>query len=172
MASVHQKLGRVRKPRVHITYEVETDGAMILRELPFVVGVLSDLSGDGRSKLKPLRDRNFIGVDPDNFNEVMARMAPSLNLEVNNTLTNDGTDLKVELKFNSMDDFDPVRVVEQVDPLRKLLETRNNLRDLLAKADRSQDLESLLERILQNQDDLTNVSKSLGVGDGAGKEKN
>lgn len=172
MASVHQKLGRVRKPRVHITYEVETDGAMILRELPFVVGVLSDLSGDGRSKLKPLRDRNFISVDPDNFDEVMARMAPTLNLEVNNTLTNDGTDLKVDLKFNSMDDFDPARVVEQVDPLRKLLETRNNLRDLLAKADRSQDLENLLERILQNQDDLKNVSQSLGVGNGSDKEKN
>jgi len=170
MASVHEKLGRVRKPRVHITYDVQTDGANVVRELPFVVGVLSDLSGDSTAKLKPLRDRNFIQIDPDNFDEVMARMTPGLNVAVDNTLKGDGSQLKVQLQFKSMDDFSPARVAEQVEPLRKLMETRNKLRDLLVKADRSQDLEDLLERILQNEDELKSFSRSLGVGQDGGKE--
>lgn len=170
MASIHQKLERVRKPRVHITYDVETDGASIVRELPFVVGVLSDLSGDSTTKLKPLRDRSFIQVDSDNFNDVLARMTPGLNIAVENTLKGDGSELKVELKFNSMDDFSPARVAEQVEPLRKMMETRNKLRDLLVKADRSEDLEKLLDQVLQNSGDLEKLSKSLGVADEDGKE--
>ncbi|MGH7074900.1 MAG: type VI secretion system contractile sheath small subunit [Stellaceae bacterium] len=171
MASVHEKLGRVRKPRVHITYDVEADGANVIRELPFVVGVLGDLSGDPTNKLKPLRDRSFVQIDPDNFNDVMTRMAPGLHIAVDNTLKNDGTDLHVELQFNSMDDFNPARVAQQVEPLRKLMETRDKLRDLLVKADRSQDLEGLLERILQNQDDLQSLSKSLGIDEESRGEK-
>ncbi|MFI4986529.1 MAG: type VI secretion system contractile sheath small subunit, partial [Alphaproteobacteria bacterium] len=123
--SVHQKLVRVRKPRVHITYEVETEGAMVLKELPFVVGILGDFSGDPTQPLKSLKDRKFVQIDRDNINGVMASMTPGLNLKVDNTLADDGSQMAVSLKFNSMDDFEPARVVDQVEPLRKLLETRN-----------------------------------------------
>src|ERR1700712_2107476 len=104
-ASIHDKLNRVRKPRVHITYEVETEGAQILRELPFVVGVMGDFSGDPTTPLRPLAERKFTQIDRDNFDDVMARMAPGLNLKVDNTLQDDGSQVAVNLKFNSMDDF-------------------------------------------------------------------
>lgn len=160
--SIHDKLGRVRPPRVHITYEVETEGAMVLKELPFVVGVLGDFSGNPIKPLTPLKDRKFIQIDRDNLNEVMARMTPGLNLRVENTLKGDGSEMAVQLQFQSMDDFEPARIVEQVEPLRKLLETRNKLRDLLTKVDRSDDLEALLERILQNTDEIKKLSSELG----------
>jgi type VI secretion system protein ImpB len=162
MASIHDKLGRVRKPRVHLTYEVETEGAMVERSLPFIVGVLGDFSGDPTSALKPLKDRKFVQIDRDNFDDVMSKMTPGLKMKVENTLQGDGSELGVELKFNSMADFDPAKVAEQVEPLRKLMETRNKLRDLLSKADRSEDLEALLERVLKNQEDLGKLAADLG----------
>ena len=116
--SIHDKLKRVRPPRVHITYEVETEGAVVEKELPFVVGVLGDFSGNPTEPLKPLKDRKFIQIDRDNFNDVMARMTPGLNLRVENTLKGDGSEMAVQLKFNSMDDFEPANVVKQVEPLR------------------------------------------------------
>jgi type VI secretion system protein ImpB len=161
--SIHKKLERVRPPRVHITYKVETEGAMVEKELPFVVGVLGDFSGNPTTPLKPLKDRKFVQIDRDNINEVMARMTPGLNLRVENTLKNDGSELPVQLKFQSMDDFEPARIVEQVEPLRKLLETRNRLRDLLSKVDRSENLEVLLERILQNGEEIKKLSSELGA---------
>ncbi|MCB9946272.1 MAG: type VI secretion system contractile sheath small subunit [Rhodospirillaceae bacterium] len=163
MASIHDKLSRVRKPRVHITYDVETEGAVVERELPFVVGVLGDFSGDPTQPLKPMRDRKFIQIDRDNFNDVMARMTPGLNIKVENTLAGDGSEMAVDLKFNSMDDFEPAKVVEQVEPLRKLMETRNELRDLMSKVDRSEELEGLLEKVLQSEGDLKELSSALGV---------
>ncbi|HQT83628.1 MULTISPECIES: type VI secretion system contractile sheath small subunit [Acidiphilium] len=166
--SIHEKLNRVRKPRVHITYDVETEGAQIVRELPFVMGVLGDFSGDPTQPLKPLAERKFIQIDRDNFNDVMARMAPGLKLKVDNKLADDGSQMAVDLKFNSIEDFDPERVVEQVPALKALLETRNKLRDLMSKADRSEQLESLLEQVLQNDGELKALSGELGLG--AGKE--
>lgn len=163
MASIHQKLDRVRKPRVHITYDVETEGATVQKELPFVVGVIGDFSGDPTEPLKPMKDRKFIQIDRDNFNDVMARMTPGLKMKVDNTLADDGSQFAVDLAFKSIEDFEPGRVVQQVEPLRKLLETRNQLRDLLSKADRSEELEGLLERVLQNTDDLTKLGEQLGV---------
>jgi type VI secretion system protein ImpB len=162
-SSIHDKLSRVRKPRVHITYEVETEGAVVERELPFVVGVMGDFSGDPTEKLKPLKDRKFIQIDRDNFNDVLKRMTPGLNLKVENTLKGDGSELGVQLKFESMEDFEPGRVVEQVEPLRRLKETRDKLRDLLSKVDRSEELEQILERVLQNSDELKALSSQLGV---------
>jgi type VI secretion system protein ImpB len=162
-SSIHDKLERVRKPRVHITYQVETEGAVVEKELPFVVGVLGDFSGNPTQPLKPLKDRKFIQIDRDNFNDVMARMTPGLNLKVDNTLAGDGSQMPVQLKFNSMDDFEPARVVNQVEPLKKLLETRDKLRDLLTKVDRSEDLESVLEKVLQNAEQLKKLSGELGV---------
>lgn len=167
--SIHDKLKRVRKPRVHITYEVETEGAVVVKELPFVVGVIGDFSGNPTEPLKPLKDRKFIQIDRDNINDVMKRMTPGLNMRVENTLADDGTEMSVQLKFNTMEDFDPTSVVKQVEPLRKLMETRDRLRDLLTKVDRSEDLEQLLEQVLQNTDDLKKLSSELGVEAGDGK---
>jgi type VI secretion system protein ImpB len=163
--SIHDKLARVRKPRVHITYQVETEGAMVEKELPFVVGVLGDFSGNPTEPLKPLRDRKFVQIDRDNFDDIMARMTPGLNIKVENTLKGDGSELAAQLKFRSMDDFDPGRIVAQVEPLRKLLETHDKLRDLLTKVDRSEDLEGILERVLQSTDELKKLSSDLGVQD-------
>jgi len=161
--SVHEKLRRVRKPRVHITYDVETEGAVVQKELPFVVGVIGDFSGNPTEPLKPLKDRKFIQIDRDNFNDVMKRMTPGLNLRVENTLKGDGTEFAVQLKFNSLEDFEPANVVKQVEPLKKLLETRDRLRDLAAKVDRSEDLEKVLENVLQNTDELKKLGEQLGV---------
>ncbi|WP_448953474.1 type VI secretion system contractile sheath small subunit [Labrys neptuniae] len=163
MESVHAKLERVRKPRVHIKYEVETEGAMVIKELPFVVGVLGDFSGNPTQKLKPFGERKFVQIDRDNFDDVMRRMTPGLNIAVENTLADDGTDLAVNLKFESMEDFEPGSVVNQVPALKALLDARNQLRDLMSKADRSEDLERLLETILQNQSD---IKKLVGQLDG------
>jgi type VI secretion system protein ImpB len=163
MASIHDKLERVRKPRVHITYQVETEGAAVEKELPFVVGVLGDFSGNPTEPLKPLKDRKFVQIDRDNFNDVMGRMTPGLNLKVENTLKGDGSEMAVPLKFNSIEDFEPGQVAQQVEPLRKLLETRDKLRDLLTKIDRSEDLETVLERVLQSTDELKKLSADLGV---------
>ncbi|HEX7389638.1 MAG TPA: type VI secretion system contractile sheath small subunit [Acidiphilium sp.] len=161
--SIHEKLKRVRKPRVHITYDVETEGAQIERELPFVMGVMGDFSGDPTQPLKPMADRKFIQIDRDNFNDVMARMTPGLKLKVDNKLADDGSQMSVDLKFNGIEDFDPERVVQQVPALKALLETRNKLRDLMSKADRSEELESLLEQVLQNDAELKSLSGQLGL---------
>ena len=162
-ASIHDKLERVRKPRVHITYQVETEGAVIEKELPFVVGVMGDFSGHPTEPLKPLKDRKFIQIDRDNFNDVMQRMTPGVNMKVENTLQDDGSEMAVGLKFKSIEDFEPGRIVEQVPALKKLMDTRNQLRDLMTKIDRSEDLEKVLDRVLQNTDDLKQFSGQLGV---------
>ncbi|MEM9763052.1 MAG: type VI secretion system contractile sheath small subunit [Pseudomonadota bacterium] len=167
MVSVHNKLEKVRKPRVHIKYEVETEGALVEKELPFVVGVLGDFSGNPTEELKPFGERKFVQIDIDNFDEVMRRMAPGLQMRVPNTLSDDGSDLRVDLKFSSLDDFEPAAVVEQVPALKALLESRNQLRDLLSKADRSEKLETLLERVLQDNDALRELVDELKAKEGA-----
>src|ERR1700712_250376 len=108
-ASIHDKLNRVRKPRVHITYDIETEGAQVMRELPFVIGVLGDFSGDPTQPLRPIAERKFIQIDRDNFDDVMARMTPGLNLKVDNKLAEEGGQMAVGLKFNAIEDFEPAR---------------------------------------------------------------
>lgn len=161
--STHEKLDRVRKPRVHIKYEVETEGAQQEKELPFVVGVMGDFSGTPTKKLEPLKNRKFIQIDRDNFDDVLKRMTPGLNLRVENTMQGDGSEIGVELKFESLDDFEPSNVAKQVPALQKLLETRNQLRDLLAKVDLSSDLEEILEDAVSSTDKLTALAGELGV---------
>jgi len=161
--SIHSKLERVRKPRVHIKYEVETGGAVVEKELPFVVGVLGDFSGNPTQPLKPMKDRKFIQIDRDNFNDILARMTPGLSFKAENTLAGDGSQMAVNLKFNTMADFEPGNVAKQVEPLRKLLETRDKIRDLQSKVDLSEDLEGILEKVLQNSDHLKKLSSELGV---------
>ena len=170
--SVHGKLSRVRKPRVHITYDVETEGATVVKELPFVVGVLGDFSGNPTEPLKPLKDRKFVSIDRDSFDEVMKRMTPGLELRVANTLADDGSEMAVKLKFSSIEDFEPARIVEQVEPLRKLLDTRNKLRELLSAVDRADSLEGELEKLLQDAEQLKKLAGEMGVeGDGGEKPK-
>lgn len=168
--SIHDKLKRVRKPRVHITYDVETNGAVEKRELPFVAGVMGDYSGDNTENKKALRDRKFVQIDRDNFNEAMAKINPKLNMKVENTLKGDGSEMGVELDFKNMGDFDPEKIVDQVAPLKQLLETRNRLRDLMTKVDRSEELEGVLEKVLQNSDALSDLSSQLGIEDKKGDE--
>ena len=163
MAGVHDKLSRVRKPRVHITYEVETEGATVKKELPCVVGVIGDFSGNPSTPLKPLSARKFASIDRDNFNDVMANVAPELNIKVKNTLAGDDSEMAVTLKFSSLDDFDPAKVVDQVEPLRKLMETRNKLTELMSKVDRSEDLEEILERVLKNTNEMKKMKTELGM---------
>jgi type VI secretion system protein ImpB len=162
-ASIHEKLGRVRRPRVHITYEVETEGAQLVRELPFVVGVIGDFSGDPTQPLRPFGERKFVQIDRDNFDDVMQRLAPGLKLKVENKLAGDGSTMAVDLKFNGLDDFEPARVLDQIPALRALLETRNRLRDLMSKADRSEELELLLEQILKDKSQLATITGELGL---------
>lgn len=168
--SVHDKLKRVRKPRVHITYDVETEGAQVVKELPFVVGVMGDFSGDSEVAKKSLKERKFIDLKKDKFDQVMSRIEPGVKMKVENTIEGNGKEFEVNLKFKSMDDFEPEKIVEQVEPLRKLMETRNRLRDLMAKADGSEQLESLLEQILADNDKLGELQKQLGIGSGDSAE--
>lgn len=174
--SSQQQLSRVRKPRVHITYEVETEGASEVKELPFVVGVLGDFSADSKTPLKSLRDRKFIQIDRDNFNEVMSEMAPAITTKVENTLAGDGSEMTVDLEFNSMTDFEPGAIIQQVEPLKKMLDVRNKLRDILTRVDRSEDLEKLLEDCLSNTAQLEELAKELkdgnfGTEDSDGEDK-
>ena len=163
MANVYNRLERERRPRVHIKYEVETGGALVERELPFVVGVMGDFSGNPTEPLRPLKDRKFVQIDKENFNEVMERIAPELNIRVKNTLAGDDSEIPVQMKFRSMTDFEPGSIAQQVPALKKLLDTRNQLRDLMTKVDRSTDLENLLERVLQNETELKTLSSQLGA---------
>ena len=168
--SIHDKLKRVRKPRVHITYDVETNGAVEEKEIPFVMGVMGDYSGDNTETKKALKDRKFSQIDRDNFNDVMANISPQLNMKVTNTLEKEGGEFSVNLDFRNMEDFEPHKIVNKVEPLKKLMDTRNKLRDLLTKADRSEDLENILEEILSNSDALSSFSDELGIDNEKGEE--
>jgi type VI secretion system protein ImpB len=162
--STQHKLDRVRKPRVQITYDVEVNGAMQLKELPFVVGVLGDYSGNPAQPLPAMKDRKFVEIDRDNFDKVLSGMSPRLALRVDDKLTGKaGQQLNVELRFNNMDDFTPENVVKQVEPMRKLLETREKLKNLLNKMEGNDKLESMLEDIIKNTDHREKLSKDLGV---------
>jgi len=162
--STQHKLDRIRKPRVHITYDVEIGDAIQLKELPFVVGVLADLTGKPDDPLPKLKDRKFIEIDRDNFNKVLSGMKPRLAFQVNNRLQDDGSKMNVELRFSHMDDFEPEQVVRQIQPLRKLLEARAKLSDLLTKMDGNDKLEQLLQDVVNNTDALKTLSAETGRG--------
>jgi len=151
--STQHKLDRIRPPRVQITYDVEIGGAIQKKELPFLVGILADLSGQPAEALPKLKDRKFVEIDRDNFNDVMASIAPRVTASVDNKLTGEGK-TNVELNFHNIDDFSPVSVIRQVESLRKLFEARQRLSDLLAKLDGNDTLDSLLREVAGNQDGL------------------
>lgn len=163
MTGIYDKIDRVRKPRVHIKYEIETEGATVVKELPFVVGVLGDFSGNAGDRSKPFNERKFIQIDRDNFDDVMRNIAPAVTLRVPNMLENNDTELPVALSFTQMSDFEPAAIVGQVPELKKLLEIRNMLRDLMSKADLSMELETMLENLLQNRVDLEKLIAELAA---------
>jgi type VI secretion system protein ImpB len=150
--SLQHKLDRIRRPRVHITYDVHTGGAMKKVELPFVVGVLADLSGQPKEPLRPLKERKAVFIDRDNFNDVLTKAGARLALRVPNVLTDPNSKLAVELKFKHVDDFEPARVAEQIGPLKQLLDMRNELSQLLNRMEGNDKLSDLLESILTNQE--------------------
>ena len=155
---------RVSKNRVSITYDVETNGAVETKELPFVVGVIGDFSGHkSESEKVDLEEREFTSIDKDNFDMVMSQVNPTLSYKVDNKLASDESQFEVNMNFSSMKDFHPESVVEQIDPLKKLVETRNQLKVLLSKADRSRDLERLLKEILQSTDAIQGLAQELGL---------
>ena len=161
--SLQHKIDRVRPPRVQITYDVEVGGAIEMKELPFVVGVMGDFVGKSEDPLLAFKNRKFVEIDPDNFDQVMAGMAPRLAYTTDNKLQDDGSKLGVELKFKSIEDFEPDRIVQQVEPLRKLVEAREKLSDLRSKMDGNEKLESMLEDIISNQDKQKQLSDALGI---------
>ncbi|MCB1035542.1 MAG: type VI secretion system contractile sheath small subunit [Acidobacteria bacterium] len=146
--SVQDKLRRVRPPRVQITYDVETGGAQEKRELPFVMGVLADLAGKPAEPLPFLKDRKFVSVDQENFNDFMASLKPRVSLQVADRLSGEeGQQLNVELEFQHIDDFSPTSIIRQVEPLRQIFEARQRLNDLAAKLDGNYTLDVLLQDI-------------------------
>ena len=168
--SLQHKLDRVRRPRVQITYDVETNGAMQKIELPFVVGVLADLSGKPKEALRPMKDRKVVAIDRDNFNDVLAKATPRVAMKVDNKLTGEDTKLAVELNFKHLDDFEPARVDEQVPALRELLEMRQKLTQLLSKMEGNDKLEALLADVLSNTEKAQALAKQLGIeGEAAAK---
>jgi type VI secretion system protein ImpB len=175
MSSINNKLERVRKPRVHIKYDIETEDGNVEKELPFIVGVMGDFSGNPTKALKPLKDRKFINIDKDNFNDVMQHQTPGVNIRVDNKLADNkgglngdmdaqsNSEISVELKFNSLEDFEPENIVAQVPELKKLKEARDKLRDLLSKSDRSDRLENILEETLKDPSKLATLADELGL---------
>lgn len=166
--SSQKKLDRVRKPRVHITYDVHTNGVPEKTELPFIIGVMGDFSGDPTADIRPLKDRKFTQIDVKTFDDVMKKVNAGLNLRVSNTMLDDGSEMAVQLKFESLDDFSPARVADQIQPLRKLLDTRQQLTELINKIDRSDDLGNLLESILTDSEALKKLSDELKLADVGG----
>ena len=156
--SVQKKLQRIRPPRVQLTYDVEVGDAREVKELPFVVGVLGDFSAASELEKTKLKDKKFINVDLDNIDEVMESLAPRANFQVENTLTEEGGKISVNLTFNSMGDFKPEQVVQQVEPLRRLVEARERLTDLRNKISNNERLEDLLDEVLKSTDQIRKMS--------------
>ena len=168
--SLQKKVGRVRPPRVQITYDVQVGDAIEKRDLPFVVGVLADLSGVPEKPLPPIAKRKFVNVDRDNLNDVMQKVGPRLAFKVPNRLSEDDTRLNVELKFENMDDFQPAKVAQQITPLRKLLDLRNSLANLRSSLIGNEKLDNLLQEVIQNQELLHQAGAEAGIRAGEEKE--
>ncbi|HVE57376.1 MAG TPA: type VI secretion system contractile sheath small subunit [Pyrinomonadaceae bacterium] len=160
--SIQHKIDRVRPPRVQITYDVEVGGAIELKELPFVVGVMGDFVGKPEEPLPAIKNRKFVEIDPDNFNQVLAGMKPRVAFSVDNKLQDDGSKVGVDLTFSNIEDFEPDQIVQNVEPLRKLVEARQKLSDLRSKMDGNEKLENILNDIISDVDKQKQISEALG----------
>jgi type VI secretion system protein ImpB len=163
--STQHKLDRVRPPRVQITYDVEIGDAIEKKQLPLVAGILADLSGKPVEALPPLKKRKFVEIDRDNFDGVMKSISPRLAFNVPNRITDEDVQVGVELQFGSMEDFDPVAVLKQVEPLRKLFEARQRLSDLATKLDGNDELDRLLREVVASSEQLEEIKGALSTGD-------
>ena len=172
--SVHAKLERVRSPRVHVTYNVEIGDAIELKEIPFVMGVLADLSGQPADPLPKLKDRRFVEITPDNFDSVLESMKPRVAFSVENKLSEDSDagNIGVDLTFKSMEDFEPEQVARRVEPLRELLELRTKLSDLVGTLQGNEKLEHLLQDVISNTGKLEQVRAELAQQKGKEGETN
>jgi len=166
--STQHKLDRVRSPRVQITYDVEIGGAIELKELPFVVGVLGDLTGQPEKPLPRLKDRKFVEVNPDNFDTVLEGMKPHLSFSVENKLSEEAAapNLKLDLKLNKMEDFEPQNVARQVKPLKELLDLRTRLSDLRGSLQGNDKLEEVLLETVGNTEKMEKLKAEMGKGKG------
>jgi type VI secretion system protein ImpB len=162
--STQHKLDRIRPPRVQITYDVEIGGAIQKKELPLVMGILADLSGKPEEALPKLKDRKFVEIDRDNFNDILQSITPRMTAQVDNKLSKDGGKMNVELKFRHMDDFSPLNIVKQVEALRKLFESRQKLNDLLAKLDGNDTLDGMLQTVTGNPEELKQLKAANNGG--------
>jgi type VI secretion system protein ImpB len=174
--SLQHKLDRVRPPRVQITYDVQVGGAEVKKELPFVMGVLADLSGHPDPDAEPLPDlkdekRKFVEINRDTFDKVMKGIKPRLALRVENKIENDNSKIGVELKFSSIEDFEPTNIVNKVEPLRRLLEARQRLAELKSKIVTNDRLDSLLQRIINDTDQLKRLGRETGHLDESASEQ-
>ncbi|HEX7808643.1 MAG TPA: type VI secretion system contractile sheath small subunit [Thermoanaerobaculia bacterium] len=162
--SVQKKLGRIRPPRVQITYDVETGGAIEKKELPLIVGIMADLAGSPDLPVVPIKNRKFVEIDRDNFNAVCGSIAPRLAFPVANRLKNDDTTFNVELRFRRLDDFRPESIVQQLEPLRKLFEARQRLNDLIGKLDGNDDLDLLLQEVAKSTENQQQIKEAVEGG--------
>jgi type VI secretion system protein ImpB len=161
--SLQHSLDRVRRPRVQVTYDVDTGSAIERKELPFVVGVMADLSGQPAEPNAPLKQRKFVPLDRDNFQDVLAKSNARVATRVNNVLADDNTQLPVELKFRSLEDFEPEQVAKQIPVLRELLEMRTQLSNLLGKLEGNDKLEKLLSEVIESSETAKTLASDLGV---------
>jgi len=165
--SFQKRRNRQRRTRVNIEYEVHTGDAIELKELPFVMGVLADLAGDGASELKDLKDREFIEIGPDNFDKVLKAQKPKLTYAVENKLSEEGGKLGVELEFKSFDDFSPDKVAQQVGPLSELLEKRRQLTDLRGKLAANYKLDQALQAAMGDEAKMAQLKAELDAQSGS-----
>jgi type VI secretion system protein ImpB len=170
--SLQHKLDRVRSPRVHITYDVETGGAIEKKELPFVMGVFGDFTGQPEEALPRLKDRKFVEVNPDNFDSVLAAMKPHLAFSVENKISDDpeAGQVRVNLRFKSMDDFEPTQVAKQIKPLNELLELRTKLSDLRGSLQGNDKLDDLLQSVLRDTNQLDKLKGEIAKNKGGDQE--
>ena len=169
--SVHKKLERVRPPRVHVTYDVEVGDAIEVKEIPFVMGVLGDFSGMPEEALPRLKDRRFVEVTPDNFDSVLESMKPHLAFSVDNELSEDSEagQIKADLRFKSLEDFEPEQVAKQIKPLKELLDLRTRLSDLRGSLQGNEKLDDVLMEAVKNTEKADKLRSELGIekkGDG------
>ena len=163
--STQKKLDRVRPPRVQVTYDVEIGNAIEMKELPFLVGIMADLSGKPEAPLPKLKERKFVEVDRDNFDDVLNACKPRLAFQVPNKLQAEGGKLNVLLNFERMDDFEPVSLIKQISPLAKLYEARQRLADLLTKLDGNDDLDGLLKDVIVSTDKQAELKAQVAPAD-------
>src|SRR5262245_12424398 len=166
--SVHDKLGRVRAPRVHITYQVETGGAMVMKELPFVMGVLGDFSSNPKQTDKKLKERDFVEVNLQNFDKVLKDMAPQVKYTLPNKLSSDpdAGEIPIDLTFESMKDFESDRMAQRDESHKKILELRTKLADLRGSIQGNDKLEAMLQETMKDADKMAQLKSELGPSGG------